>query len=249
MHVPRRFARSLFSAFTRLALTLLLGTAISGCSHGGPLENGLYLRTHFSSSTFLWAEFLYVSGDRICWNAKGGVDPFDFNAAEQNDPKNVGHYKINGDQIEVAWGGGRGTAKWKLELQNGKVSAIDFGGIVKATPYPKNAHLEASFDGKLGPKDSNGYPKPATLSFTKDGHCNLFASGTVMYGGKVLKQEADYNQSGTYELSGNTLTLHYADGKTERHTVMPWNKAADPAHAKLSDEQLVFDAMFLSRSH
>ena len=159
MHYKRFFSFPKVSVLAKLALALLLGTMLPGCSRGGPLENGLYLRTHFSSSTSLWIEMLYISGDRICWSAVGGVDPFDFAAAEKKEPKNVGHFKITGNQMEVVWGGDRGTAKWPLELQGGKVTAIDSGGIVKATPYPKGTKLDISFDGKLGPKNNVGYPR------------------------------------------------------------------------------------------
>ena len=235
-------------ALKMLVLTLLLGAALPGCTRaGGPLDDGLYLRTHLSSSMFLWIEFIYISGDRIDWNARGGVDPFDFAAAEKDDAKNLGRFKINGDQLEVAWGGGQPAQKLHLEFQQGKVSAINAGGIVKADPYPKGG-LDAGFEGNIGPNDAlSGVPRRATLTFTKDSKCNLFASGTVMYGNKVLEKKPDYNRPGTYELSGNTLTIHYADGKTERHTVLPFNFGTDAAHPKISDEAMIYDATRLTR--
>jgi hypothetical protein len=63
-----------------------------------------------------------------------------------------------------------------------------------------------------------------------------------------LRKDPDYNRPGTYELSGNTLTLHYTDGQTERHTVMAFNFGNDPAHPKISDEAMIFDAIRLTRA-
>jgi hypothetical protein len=183
-HVPNRMSPMPFHrrtvsrqppTSTLLILALVLGAALPGCVRAGtPIEDGLYMRTHLSSAMFLWIEMIYISGDRIAWHASGGVDPFDFAAAEKNDSKNVGHFKINGDEIEVGWDGGKSPQKMRLEFKQGKVSAIDAGGIIKAAPYPKGG-LDASFEGNIGPKDAlTGVQKPATLTLTKDGKCSLF---------------------------------------------------------------------------
>lgn len=48
-------------------------------------------------------------------------------------------------------------------------------------------------------------------------------------------------------LSGNTLTLKFIDGKTEKHTVFPYSTATDPADKTLSNEKLCYDTMMLER--
>ncbi len=244
----------MFTSLTnRLTSRLLLSVALllpgffllPGCGHASGGQDGLYLRTSYAFG-HLDTSTVYLEGDRIAWNPKGGINPFDFAAAEKSDPQNVGHFKINGDQMEVTWGGGRAAQSLRIERQNGKMSALDGGLISKAEGYPADKRLDASYGGVMS---AGAVSAGRTLNLSKDGHCNMSTLGTVELSSDVPggTGSASSQTSGTYKLGGNTLTLNFADGKTERHTVIPYSTAIDPAKAELSDGKLFFDQFMLRR--
>ncbi|MFT3789233.1 MAG: hypothetical protein QM770_24150 [Tepidisphaeraceae bacterium] len=210
--------------------------------------DGLYLRTYFAFNQLQNSTF-YLQGDRIAWNPTGGIDPFDFDEAEKSGPTNVGHFKISGDTMEVTWGGDRGKQTWRIERQDGKMSALDGGLVSKVGAYKQDQTLNATFGGALTAGGANGITASRSITFTDNGKFTLSTAATAEQNPNVIGANGAVSNSsgGSYTLSGNTLTLTFDDGKTEKHTVFPYSTTTDSANAKLDDEKLFFDTQMLSR--
>ncbi|HEX3359184.1 MAG TPA: lipocalin family protein [Tepidisphaeraceae bacterium] len=236
--------KSHLTVYLAMLLNFLL---LAGCARASDTD-GLYLRTAFAFNQIESTTF-YLHGDQIAWNPKGGVDPFDFAAAEKSEPANVGHFKINGDQMEITWGGGRAAQSLKIERQNGKMSALDGGLVSKVGSYSNDQKLDATFGGVMLAGGEGGITGGRTITFAKDGHFSTATLATAELNPNVAGGTGSVasDNSGTYTLSGNTLTLNFAGGKTEKHTVFPYNTSTDPANAKLDDEKLFYDTFQLAR--
>ncbi len=227
-----------------LALNVLL---LASCSNPNEYE-GLWLRTYYGFNQ-LQTDTVYFHGDQIAWNPKGGVDPFDFDAAKKDAPGMIGTFKVNGSQMEIAWGGDRGKQSLKIEREKGRMSALDGGLVSKVGAYSKDERMDKTFGGVITAGGTNGVTAGRSITFTKGGTFSMSTLGTAELNpnvpGGTGSVSADF--SGTYSLSGNTLTLKYANGKAEKHTVFPYSTALDPAKAELGDEKLFYDSMMLRR--
>jgi hypothetical protein len=65
-------------------------------------------------------------------------------------------------------------------------------------------------------------------TFRPDGTFETLGSGVALTGAVVpqANRSSSAEGSGTYELSGTTLVLHYATGAIERHTAVPYGRGA-----------------------
>lgn len=218
------------------ALALL---AACGSHARGDLGDGLYLRTLYAFGNLDISTIYLGPGNQIIMNPDGGIDPLD---VSKFDPKTVGKYKLNGTKLNVQWGGGLPAQDLDVEIKDGNLSAYDGGLVVKAGAYEKNQTLEGTYGGSMAVGNVSAARE---ITFTKDGRFTMGTLGGVST--SVTGGTAQSTKTGTYTLSGNTLTLKFSDGTVTRHTVIPYSTATDAASAKLDDEKMIFEHMVLKR--
>ncbi len=150
-------------------------------------------------------------------------------------PKNLGVYKVSGDQITIQFPGGKPRIDKRSIQKNGDVGTI----VVNATWTIRQGRFKDSqtFDARYattstlmhGGDESHGGGDKITVSglktldfhadgtFTGAGATDLAVTSRTLHTGSGSKS-AD---QGKYQISGNTLTMIHADGKTETLTVFP----------------------------
>lgn len=228
--------------FSFIIATAVALMAAAGSARAEQIENGLYLRTLYAFGNLSINTVYFGAGNKIVIDPSCGTDPIDFDAEAKANPKKVGTYALAGSTITVTWGGGAKAEKLSVEFEKGTLSAYDGGLVSKADAFPKNHRLNGTY--AWGGTTAN-VSASKTLAFSGDGTFSMNALGGIHHipgkGGVAEKTD-----SGTYTLSGNTLTLS-ANGQTAKHTVIPMNTALDPAKAKVGDDHLIFDGLNLKR--
>jgi hypothetical protein len=180
----------------------------------------LYLRTLMWTGSYgssLDISWLYLSDDgNIVVNPKYGVNPVYMNAEKLNN-ETAGRYKIEGDELKVTWLNGK-TEDWKLERSNGDYSAINGGLVSQPQALPANYKLTGKFSaGGVLPNVSAS----SILVFNGDGKFTVSNLGTVSTAETGGSSASQHN--GTYKINGNTLSLTFADGKTEVSPICQWD--------------------------
>jgi hypothetical protein len=206
------------------------------------IQPGLYLRTSYAFGNLSLNTLFVGPGHRIAYDPKGGIEPFDFDAAAKASPAHVGMFIIEGANIVVTWANGK-SDRLPVEFENGTFSAYDGGLVTKADAYPKNHRLAATFAGSGQTKNVSG---AFTLALAVDGTYSASGIGGI----RNIPGHTGISETttrGTYQLGGNTLVLTESGGQVGRHTVLPFNTALDPKKARLGDEHMIFDGANLKR--
>lgn len=173
----------------------------------------VYLRTTIFRG--LHISWVYLGKDGvIVMDPKHGVNPINLAAEKQDNPAYTGTYKLAGDKLLITWQNGK-SAEWGIEFDDKKaISAIDGGLATKQPPLPADYRIEGKFSARAS---TANLLSSTTLTFSKDG---TFTQGS--FGGVSTADTGATSQSstsGTYTISGNTLTLTFADGK-KTHSVI-----------------------------
>src|SRR5437016_6189367 len=113
-------------------------TAAAPAVRAADIEPGLYLRTTYAFGNLSLNTIYVGAGNKIAIDPKGGIDPFDFEAAAKESSSRVGAFKIEGNKIVVTWTGGKKVDKLSVEFDKGTFSAYDGGLVTKADAYPKD---------------------------------------------------------------------------------------------------------------
>ncbi len=181
----------------------------------------LYLRTYMwtgmygSSLDISWI-FMDDKGN-IVKNPKHGVNPVDWAKEKKDNQKQTGTYKVQGNKLAINWSDGK-TATWSTEKKNGKYSAIDGGITTKQTGMPKNYRIEGQYASSVVLPN---VAATSTLVFKKDGTFTSSNYGTVST--PDVSGESQQGNTGTYDISGNTLTMKFPDGKVEKSVITIWD--------------------------
>jgi hypothetical protein len=226
------------------SMSVCLTLVSSMTLRGAEPETGLYLRTTYAFGNLSLSTVYIGKGGTIAIDPRDGVDPFDFEAAAKKSPQTVGTFTVSGNTFLVTWGGKPGTQKVPVEFENGKLSAYDGGLVTKAEAYGKNEKPNATY---AGSGTTANVSAARTLTLTSDGKYTMTLLGGVRGIPGSKPGIAETRETGKYLLSGNTLTLTKADGKSAKYTVLPFNTALDPEKAQISDEHLIFDGTNLKR--
>lgn len=185
-------------------------------------NSDLYLRT------FMWTG-MYGSSLDISWicldengnivkNPKYGVNPVDWAKEKQDNPKYTGTYKILGDTaLSITWQNGK-TDTWSLEEKDGEYSAIDGGITTKQEGMPEGYRIEGQYASSVVLPN---VASTSTLVFKKDGTFTSSNYGTVTT--TDVTGESEKKNAGTYDISGNTLTMKFPDGKVEKSVITIWD--------------------------
>ncbi|HLX60080.1 MAG TPA: hypothetical protein VKX17_02240 [Planctomycetota bacterium] len=222
-----------------IAAILLVATT----ARAEQIESGLYLRTLYAFGNLSINTLYFGPGNKIAIDPAHGVHPIDFDAEAKDNPKNVGTYTLAGAKVNVSWGGGKPAQTLSVEFSGGKLSAFDGGLVSKAEAFPKDHKLTGQF--AWGATTANA-SSSRTIIFAAAGTYSMTTLGGIHHvpGNNAATEKTE---TGSYALSGNTLTLSPANGTAVKHTVIPMNTALDPAKAKLGDEHIIFDGINMRR--
>jgi hypothetical protein len=159
--------------------------------------------------------------------SNGMLDNFDFAAAAAQDAKHTGYYRVSGPKIEFAWAGGSKPETSEFRKDG---DAYQFLG---STWYQVDlSRARQSKDWLIGSFRQQAVMSNASAliqswyTFRADGTFETLGTGVALTGAAVpqANRSSSTKGSGTYELSGTTLVLHYASGAMEGHTAIPYGK-------------------------
>lgn len=186
-------------------------------------SNGdLYLRTYMWTGMYgssLDISWIYLDENgNIVKNPKHGVNPVDWTKEKQDNPKYTGTYKVVGDTaLHITWLNGK-TDTWSLEKEDGEYSIIDGGITTKQQGMPKGYRIEGQYASSVVLPN---VAATSTLIFKKDGTFTSSNYGTVTT--PDVTGESEKKNTGTYDISGNTLTMKFPDGKVEKSVITIWD--------------------------
>jgi hypothetical protein len=181
----------------------------------------LYLRTFgrvIGTRYSLDINWIFLGADgTIVYDPKNGVDPISYKNEEQNNGNNIGKYQVVGKKMIITWRNGK-KAEWSLESKGSDFSTINGGIVTRQDRLPANYRIAGQYAA------SAVMPNVAsvrTFVFSKDGTFTHNSLGTVTTADVTGQKE--WNQKGTYTISGNTLTLNFADGTIRKAVVCIWD--------------------------
>jgi hypothetical protein len=159
----------------------------------------------------------------------------DIAALMKASPKNLGVYKVTGDQLTIQYPGAKPTTDKASIQKNGDLGTIVVNGAWAVRQgrfkdsqtldarYATTSTIKAGGDESHGGGDRINVSSLNTLDFHADG--TFGGAGAVDLGvaSKTLNTGSSSKSAdhGKYSISGNTLTMTHADGKTELVTVYP----------------------------
>lgn len=184
-------------------------------------DGDLYLRTYMWTGMYgsnLDISWIYLDEDgNIVRNPKHGVNPVDWAKEKQDNAKNTGTYKLQGDKLEISWSDGK-TASWGIEKEKGKFSIIDGGITTIQDPMPQDYRIEGQYASSVVlPNVASSH----TIVFGKDGSFSSGRLGTVTT--PDVTGSSSSEAKGTYDISGNTLTMKFSDGRVEKSVIAIWD--------------------------
>lgn len=193
---------------------------IPGASANGKLYFRTYMWTGMYGSS-LDLSWIFLGNDgTIVKDPENGVNPINYTAELNNNAKNVGKYKIEGNKLNITWSDGKKTS-WSLEYRNGDISAMDGGIVSRPKGVPDNYKLSGQYSaGAVLPNVSSVH----TLVFSNNGSFTLNKSGAVST--RDVSAISTSDSKGTYKISGNTLWLNFDNGNKEIAVIYIWDAGA-----------------------
>ena len=194
-----------------LALFLWLCFALNSSLAQG--KGNLYMRTSMFGSS-LNISWIYLGTDGvIVQNPIAGANPIDLAKEKAKNAAHTGTYKMQGNKILINWSNGK-KAEWQIDKEGAKITGIDGGIVTQPASMPAGYKLEGRFSASAVTANLSS---ANTFLFKKDGAFDLKRSGAVSTsgGGAISKDQ----KSGKYTITGNTLTLKFADGTVEKSLI------------------------------
>ncbi|WP_460546789.1 hypothetical protein [Hymenobacter daeguensis] len=156
------------------------------------------------------------------------VNPVDFNPASLAalSPHNRGSYSVAGGSLNVKWADGQ-TSKSTLEDPSGNAFNWDMGIFVGMGPFANARQLVGAFEGGNSVSSSSGSAAAvSSLTFRADGtysggSASSFSTNTSDSNSRI---GSSGETAGRWALSGWTLTLTDAAGRTSRGVAYPIEK-------------------------
>jgi hypothetical protein len=207
--------------------------------------DGLYLQVNTSMGggrlSFSLAHYWFrPDGHAYFGVPPGGLEKAaDFAVLEKLDPKNCGVYTVAGDKLTIQRTGEEANT-YAYTTEGERAAVIHFSGpaLVRVGRFAAHAALDGNYEG--GSSAAGGGVFIAASS-----HFNLHPDGSFESGSVVGFDSAGEKVSvgggavgapakGKYDLSGNTISLAYADGKSVSFTAYPYPDKAESPPARLS---------------
>ena len=178
----------------------------------------LYLRTQMVSypNSYQIIQWIFLGDDgTIVYDPVHGVNPVDYNAERSDNINNVGKYELSGNQLSVRFDNGQSTSQ-RIETRNGSISYIDGGITSLQTGVPDGFILNGQYSGGAVSKNLSS---THTYVFNDDGSFSLGRLGSVHTETTDGTASSEDRRGGRYFIQGNTLTLRYEDGGTEKAVI------------------------------
>lgn len=161
--------------------------------------------------------YFLADNGTIVVDPKHGTDPVNLAAERVDNMKNMGTYSIEGDLLKIKWVNGTNTDV-EVEYKDGDICRIDAMSLVmRQTGVPAGYTLNGTYSGVTG---VGNIAAGRTFSFSNNGSFTGVNTGYVS--AEQGNATAEKNISGTYNITGNTLTLTYADGTIEKAPIAIW---------------------------
>lgn len=224
-------------ALASIALAAMLGGA------GADEPEGLYFMTRMWVGSIEMDAYYFEDGQVVRSPASDTAD-FDFDAARQVAPGQVGEVSMTSDTMTISWGDG---AKSSSSLEPSSDGCFYFNGglFCPVQPFSVSA-LEGTYSGGASGNSQLGYMQNHTsLTFSPDGRFS--SSNTLGFsqdGAEMNVSGGGTNtSSGTYELEGTALTLSADSGENRTVTSFPFGEGDNTA----GPEYIYFDGVMLAR--
>lgn len=181
----------------------------------------LCLRTFgrvYGSRYTLDINWVFLGADgTIVYDPVGGADPIDYKTEEQNNPGKIGKYQIAGKKMLITWRNGK-KEEWSIETKGGDLTAMDGGIVTRQDRMPAGYRFSGQYSSLAVMPNVAG---SRTFVFSKDGTFTLNTLGTVTTADVTGQKEWD--SKGMYTISGNTLTLAFANGQVKKSIICIWD--------------------------
>lgn len=205
-----------------IASTLFFFYSSNGQSMTAGNTNGkLYLRTHMWTGMYgssLDISWIYLGNDGIIVrNPVHGVNPVITAKEKSDNPKNTGTYQLKDNKLLIVWSDGK-TVEWKTEKKGADFSAINGGIVSRPASMPNNYRISGEYTASSVMPNVSSVQK---LIFDKDGRFQMKQSGAITTPDATATKQTD--KQGSYDISGNTLSLRFDNGETKRATLAIWN--------------------------
>ncbi len=156
----------------------------------------------------------------------GGPEVFSAPEARAGDPRELGSYTLQGDKLDIQWGGGQ-KAETKTFARKGPHVVLD-GYTYEALPrYPRSHRLNGEYATRsynrmgVAGGGSMAWGGAATIVFRADGTFDYGRAGFASTS-QAASSSGSSKAQGRYAISGNTITFTFADGSTQHALIHPW---------------------------
>lgn len=180
----------------------------------------LYLRTYgrtYGSRYYLDVNWVFLGADgTIVYDPVSGADPIDYKAEVLQNPDNIGKYKIAGKKMFVTWRNGK-KEEWSIETKGAELTYIDGGIVTRQNRLPANYRIAGQYASSVVMPNLGS---TRTFVFNKNGTFSLNALGTVTT--TDVSSQKEWDTKGVYSITGNTLTLQFANGQKTKSLICVW---------------------------
>ena len=212
-----------------------VGKGLDGFYVGINAHNQLNFITNNLDYVIDQIRYFFLPDGRVYYGMPtDGLDNFNFAQLQRENPARCGRYQLSSGQIQFQFGDDapytRDFAQTSYGFTLGKIKLyrVDkFDNFHLQGLYGRGTYVATAGAGGVG-----GVGGDHNIAFTRDGHfqksdfVGLAVSGSQA---NVATSESRAGE-GTYQIKGNTLELHYRDGRQEKLTfyVYPENVGENP---------------------
>jgi len=136
-------------------------------------------------------------------------------------PENWRTYKLDGENLQITWGGNRKPTVGKLEKKEGGFS-FDGDMLAPVKPFEDGQRLEGTYGGgaMVGAGTGSVVNVASSITLRKDGTYSSAVVANIRSSGNGTTASAGSSNSltGTYQASGYTLTMKSNAGQASTAT-------------------------------
>lgn len=149
-----------------------------------------------------------------------GLEQFDFDRLAQLDPARTGYYSVAGGKLYFEPIVGN-PQDWEFARADGPNLEFDGFFAMKVGTFPPNYRFDGFYEST---NNSSGFGGSVanirSFRFASDGTFTVSNFGAISNPDTAAGAEG--KTTGTYQLSGNTITIRHADGRAEVVTAYPY---------------------------